>query len=746
MRSEEIERSQGYHGMKVLKRILLIAGVLVAFVLGYGVKSLVAPGNGDEVETTGSTEGQPLEWTCSMHPEIRRSEPGPCPICGMDLIPVKSEVGRGGGSASAQSNAAKDKKYACAMFCLPPLPHPGDCPICGMEMVEVDQYEGDAAHDQDAGPTLTLTPAARKLAQIETMPVRKQFVEADIRMVGKIDYDETRLKSIASRVPGRIDRLYVDYTGIPVSEGDHLVYLYSPELMIAQAELIRAIETAVQLESSGSETVRQNARGLIEDARKKLRLWGLADVQISEIEERGEPSDHMTIYSPIGGIVVDKNATEGMYVDTGTRIYTIADLSRLWVRLDAYESDLAWLRYGQEVEFETEAYPGELFTGTVAFIDPILDGQTRTVKVRVNVSNEDGRLKPQMFVRAVARARIARDGLVVNDSLAGKWISPMHPEIVKDHPGSCDVCGMPLVRAEILGFVSPETKNAEPPLVIPASAPLITGKRAVVYVELPSAPGTFQGREIVLGPRAGDYYLVRGGLVEGERVVTQGNFKLDSAIQIQAKPSMMNPEDDQSRIPGEADDLHDNPESHVHGDEQKIEEDPGSSAELTDQVSPATRSAVGPAFDRAQLEPVYQAYFAVQKALSRDDLNLAQSEAGSLGRKLDHLDTESLDDISRAAWHKERADMRESVKRLEGATDLENARQAFALLSESMIAMVQAHGSTATVYRLHCPMAFSNRGAAWLQDQKPTANPYFGAVMFKCGVVKETIEPVEIKK
>jgi Cu(I)/Ag(I) efflux system membrane fusion protein len=208
----------------------------------------------------------------------------------------------------------------------------------------------------------------------------------------------------------------------------------------------------------------------------KLRLWGLTKKQIANIEKREKPSDHMTIYSPISGVVIDKNVHEGMYLKTGDRIYTIADLSQVWVKLDAYESDLSWIRNGQEVEFEIEAYPGEIFKG-------------------VNVPNSEGKLKPEMFVRAVLYP-------VVADAAEGESL-----------------------------------------LLIPASAPLITGKRTVVYIKVPGNKGTYQGREIVLGPRTGDYYLVRQGLTEGELVVVNGNFKIDSAIQILAKPNMMSPEE-----------------------------------------------------------------------------------------------------------------------------------------------------------------------------------------------------------
>jgi membrane fusion protein, copper/silver efflux system len=193
------------------------------------------------------------------------------------------------------------------------------------------------------------------------------------------------------------------------------------------------------------------------------------------------------------------------------------------------------------VEFEAEAFPGDFFHGRISFIDPILDQMTRTVKIRVNINNADGRLKPGMFVRARVRADIAEAGRVMDNYLVGKWIGPMHPEIIRDEPGLCPICEMPLVPTETMGYVS--GGNVEKPLVVPASAVLKTGKRAVVYVKTPNMQKpTFEGREIVLGARAGDTYIVKSGLAEGELVVTQGNFKIDSALQIQAKPSMMNPE------------------------------------------------------------------------------------------------------------------------------------------------------------------------------------------------------------
>ncbi len=458
--------------------------VIIAFVAGYLFKSL------SQQHPTGTAHKHPDEqtvaqkWYCSMHPDKISDKPGLCPICRMDLVPMPTDSG--------------------------------------------------------AGPReLVISEEAAKLMEIETSTVERKFVTAEIQMVGKIDYDETRVKYITAWVPGRIDRLYVDFTGITVSKGDHMVELYSPELISAQAELLQASRAAGNIRTEASELVTRATLATLKAAREKLRLLGLAADQIDKIKSSGEPVTHITIYSPMGGIVIDKKATEGMYVDTGTPIYTVADLSRLWVKLDAYESDLPWIRYGQEVEFTTEAYPGEVFKGRISFRDPMLNAKTRTVKLRVNIENLDGKLKPEMFVRAVVRAKVAQGGMVMDAEMEGRWICPMHPSVTKTEAGSCDIYGMDLATTESLGYVKVDAAG-EAPLVIPVSAALITGKRAVVYVQQADADKpTYEGREVVLGPRAGDYYIVKSGLEEGEIVITNGNFKIDSAMQIQAKPSMM---------------------------------------------------------------------------------------------------------------------------------------------------------------------------------------------------------------
>ena len=260
-----------------------------------------------------------------------------------------------------------------------------------------------------------------------------------------------------------------------------------------------------ELSRSNVESLRRSAAGTVDAARDKLRLWGLSSEQIADIERSGKTSEQVTIFSPASGVVIHRNAQEGMYVDTGTRIFTVADLDAVWVQLDAYESDLQWLRYGQTVNFTTEAYPGERFRGVVSFIDPVLNPQTRTVNVRVNVDNKDGRLKPEMFVRAEVFAQFASHGRIFDESLIGKWVSPMHPEIIKDEPGQCDICGMDLVPAESLGYASAGKSHGGAPFGDTGDGRLADRHaRAVVYVEQPEADRpTYVGREVVLGPRAG---------------------------------------------------------------------------------------------------------------------------------------------------------------------------------------------------------------------------------------------------
>jgi Cu(I)/Ag(I) efflux system membrane fusion protein len=602
---------------------VFIAGIAIGAVIHWAAR----PGQvaGQEPASSSQKE-QPADqiayWTCSMHPQVHASKPGLCPYCNMKLIPVRKNAGD--------------------------------------EMAGMREF--------------TTSEAAKALMDIETAPVERKFVTAEVRMVGKVEYDESRLAYITAWVSGRLDRLYVDYTGVSVTKGDHMVYMYSPELLSAQEELIQAMKSAEKINSGNSEIMRGLTAGTLDAAREKLRLLGLSAEQIAEVEKRGTAIDHITIYAPISGIVVHKNALEGMYVKTGTHIYTVADLTHVWVKLDAYESDLSWLRYGQQVEFTTVSLPGKVFKGRISFIDPVLDPITRTVKVRVDVPNAKGELKPEMFVKAVVKANVAAGGKVMDPRLAGKWICPMHPSVIKDEPGKCDICEMPLVKAESLGYVSAEADDSNKPLVIPVTAALVTGTRAIVYVEVPNADKpTFEGREIVLGPRAGNYYIVRNGLEEGQRVVTKGNFKIDSALQIQAKPSMMTPEGGGSG-------------GHMHMNMGGGAKDKAS-GEAEGQMTMTL-----PAAFRQQIDAVIAASSAVENAVKDSDLSKAQTAFAELGKAIKAVDMKLLEGHTHMLWME--MSMRLDNDAVEGqqAKTLEDAQRVAESLKTNVAALKSKFG------------------------------------------------------
>jgi membrane fusion protein, copper/silver efflux system len=375
--------------------------------------------------------------------------------------------------------------------------------------------------DVMASTRLELTTRAAALMQVQVWPVQARQVSKPIRMYGRIGFDETSLSTIAAWMPGRLDRLYIDFTGTAVRRGQPMVEIYSPDLITAQEEHLQVIQTARELQESGVEAVRETTRLTVEASHDRLRLLGLSAEQIQRLEQQGQVDERLIIPAPSSGIVIERLAATGDYVETGQPIYRLADMTRLWVELQVYESDLQWLETGQPAVFETQSYPGERFQGAVAFIDPFLDEQTRTVRVRVDVANPDGRLKPGMFVRGVLEAAIGS-----------------HPEAVSPDDEHAGHAGH---------TVNAGPHPAEPgqglPLVIPATAPLITGQRALVYVQLPrTEQPTFEPREVVLGPRAGAWYIVREGLSEGELVVVNGGVKIDSELQIRGRPSMMQPE------------------------------------------------------------------------------------------------------------------------------------------------------------------------------------------------------------
>lgn len=411
--------------------IVLIAGIFLGWLFFHPSGE---NGNSTNQEQTGH-EGHDHDaeaatlWTCSMHPQIKQDKPGKCPICAMELIPV--------------SDMQSDQ-----------------------ENVDPDEIQ--------------MTESAAKLADVQTLIVEKGVPSKELFLQGKVQADERRISELTARFGGRIEKLFVSFTGENVRKGQKLATIYSPELVVAQREL---------LEAAGLKEVRPT---LYNAARGKLRLWDITQEQINAIEEKGEPQLYFDILSPISGTVTRRHVTLGDYVKEGSALFEVIDLTHVWIMFDAYESDLPWINTGDGVSYSVQSLPGKSFQGKVVYIDPFIDPATRVAKVRAEQNNPGLTLKPEMFV----------NGTVESD-FAGK-------------------------AHEIL---------------IPKSSILWTGKRAVVYVKVPDRDHpSFLYREIVLGPESGKFYVVSEGLAEGEEIVVNGVFKIDAAAQLAGKTSMMNPE------------------------------------------------------------------------------------------------------------------------------------------------------------------------------------------------------------
>lgn len=408
---------------KIVVALAVVGGFLVGWLIfgGMGRRASAEHAGHNHTEQV----GQEQIWTCSMHPQIRADKPGDCPICGMDLIPLRG-----------------------------------------------------AANDSIPADAMPMSAEAVALANIQTSVVSRREPVKDILLYGVVEADERSLQSQSAHVGGRIEKLFIDFTGVSVQRGQTLAQIYSPELITAQQELLEAAKFAAAQPA------------LLNAAREKLKLWKLTDSQIASIEASGQVSPTVEITSNTSGIVMAKKVNEGDYVPQGGVLLDIADLSRVWIMFDAYEADIAFLKRGDRVDFTLAALPGQTFGGNISFIDPILDKTTRTAKVRVEVANQGGRMKPQMYATGRVSARLGQ-----------------HSDQI----------------------------------VIPQSAVLWTGTRSVVYVALDGYDTpVFRLREVELGPSLGGAYVVLNGLEDGERIVTNGAFSIDSSAQLEGKRSMMN--------------------------------------------------------------------------------------------------------------------------------------------------------------------------------------------------------------
>ncbi|MFE8423586.1 efflux RND transporter periplasmic adaptor subunit [Tenacibaculum sp. ZH5_bin.1] len=481
-----------------------------------------------------------------------------------------------------------------------------------------------------------LTKNALALANVQTTVIGNAIsTDNTITLSGKIAENEKSNAVQVSYFAGRIERLNVNFTGEKIRKGQLLATVYSPELVKAQQELLTAA------------SVKENQPALYKAVRNKLKLWKLSENQINQIEKTGKVKENFPVYATVSGTVSEKLVEQGDYVSQGQALLKIANLSSVWANFDVYENQISNFKVGQNISITTNAYLNETFKAKVSFIDPVLNQETRTVTIRAVLNNSKGRFKPAMFV---------------------------------------------------IGKVEATEKQTEQQLSIPATAVLWTGKRSVVYIKPDASKSVFEMREVVLGRRAGESYLVEKGLKSGEEIVTNGVFTIDASAQLQGKKSMMN-----------------------------------HTKEIMESFSTSKKF-------KEQLQKAYEAYIVLKDALVKTDANAAKISAGNLQKALTSVDMKLLtNEEAHKQWMQLVPALKSSNAEIGKTTDVSAQRKYFKVLSEHFIIAVQSFGINEVTYKQYCPMADSDKGAYWLSKEKQVLNPYFGEGMLKCGEVKEII-------
>lgn len=563
------------------KKALLV--LLIAILLGGMVGWLIKPSGHQAIELSDHQHDETSDevWTCSMHPQIRLSEPGSCPICGMDLIPATSQ--------RSETNTN-------------PLVH-------------------------------EMSPQAVAMANVHTSKVAGVTPEGEIFLTGKVKADERQIASVTAKFPGRIEQLFVNFTGQVVRSGEKLATIYSPELVTAQKELLEARSTKGTFPE------------LYAASREKLRLWKLNENQIDEIEKTGKVRDQFDVLSDNSGIVTQRNIAVGDYVNTGSILFDVVDLSRVWIMIDAYETDLSFVKIGDEVSFTASGIPGQTFTARVTYIDPVINPSTRAASVRAEMQNKNGALRPEMFINARIQTTL---------------------------------------------------QKGQSSLAIPRTALLWSGKRSIVYVKVQDSEfPAFEMREITLGSRMGEMYLVEVGLEAGEEIVTNGVFAIDAAAQLSGNYSML--------------------------------------------MRPKTKTMEVPMAFREQITAMADAYFEVKNALVDDDVNATKAALDKVKPALDKVEMQGLKGQAHDHWMALKQQLSKAVEMMQSEDKLDGLRQHFSMLSENLIEVTESFGlEKAKVYKAFCPMAFDNKGAYWLNETEEIRNPYYGEAMISCGEVTET--------
>jgi len=408
-----------------------------------------------------------IQYTCPMHPTILQDHAGTCPICGMDLVKMEN-------APSAIQTPPSAIQFTCPMHPTIIQDHAGTCPICGMDLVKMENTgSSGGVSDVPNRAEVTIDPTRQQLIGLRTAAVSRGTIRSDMKLVGRVAIDETRVRKVNVKVMGYVEKIFVDFVGKPVRQGDPLFSFYSPDLLTAQREYLHAFEAAGPLsDGEGSDAWALKA------ARQKLLLWDVTEEQINDLEKTGEVTKALTFTSPVSGVVTMKEIVEGSSLMPGETPYEITDYSTVWVMADGYQSDVAKIKVGAEAVVGIEALPEEAFEGKVVFIDPALDPMSRTFKIRINVANPNGLLKPDMF-------------------------------------------------AEVL-VLTPRREA----LVVPADAIIPSGRGSMVFVAMDG--GRFQPRSVTVGEKSAELVEVVGGVMEGELVVTRANFLIDSESSLRA--------------------------------------------------------------------------------------------------------------------------------------------------------------------------------------------------------------------
>ena len=574
--------------------------------------------------------------------------------------------------AQAHDHENGDEAWTCPMHPSVREDGPGDCPICGMELVRADEVD-DEGQAQDEY-SMVMSESAAQLARVQTTEVERGTPSREIELPGRVKVDERNITTITSHFPGRIRDLKVDFTGAYIEEGQPMASIYSPELISAQRELLEA------------KRYEETSPEMVESARQKLRLWELSEREINRIEESGEVHTELEIDSPVSGYVLDRRVSHEEHIDEGTILYEVADLDDVWVVFEAYEEDLQWLQEGDEVSFRMRSNPGENHTAQITYIDPVVDGGSRTARVRAEMSNPQGELKPDMLVRGTVHSEMAEG------------------------------------------------------LMVPKSAVLWTGPRSLVYVKDTDADvPRFEVRDVELGPRAGDFYVIEDGVEEGEHVVFHGAFRLDSEMQLADRFSMMNREPGAGAVP-----------AHDHGDGDHDEHDDHDAQEHEDHAEhengehdfarpPSYRDEATEAF-QAQLTNVVEAYLDVRDAFVESNEEAARAHLADVDAALDAVDMMELEGDAHDAWMQDLEAMQSHLDHVDHAEHIDHLRAEFSTLSQILAYSAEQFGIEGSLYRKFCPMAFDEDGAYWLSRDDEIQNPYLPETMLTCGEVIEQLD------